>query len=69
MSISNRILSLYNCIYFGKDYEVRRDFILQLLKDFGFHISFNPQGSVFVFAELPSSCQISDVSSYAMILN
>jgi aspartate/methionine/tyrosine aminotransferase len=48
---------------------VRRDFILQLLKDFGFHISFKPQGSVFVFAELPWSWQISDVSSYAMILN
>jgi aspartate/methionine/tyrosine aminotransferase len=63
-SISNRILAPFNCIYFGKDYEVRRDFILQLLKDFGFHISFKPQGSVFVFAELPRSWQLSDVSPY-----
>ncbi|CAN6310726.1 unnamed protein product [Urochloa humidicola] len=44
-----------------KDYEVRRDFILELLKDFGFHISFKPQGSVFVFAELPRSWQLSDI--------
>ncbi|KAL6640920.1 hypothetical protein ACP70R_019101 [Stipagrostis hirtigluma subsp. patula] len=44
-----------------KDYEGRRDFILQLLRDFGFHITFKPQGSVFVFAELPRSWQLSDI--------
>ncbi|XP_014755661.1 uncharacterized protein LOC100836351 isoform X2 [Brachypodium distachyon] len=44
-----------------KDYAVKRDFILQLLTDYGFHISFRPQGSVFVFAELPRSWQISDI--------
>lgn len=44
-----------------KDYEVKRDFILQLLKDFGFFISFQPQGAVFVFAELPISWQLSDI--------
>ncbi|KAK3153964.1 hypothetical protein QOZ80_2BG0183920 [Eleusine coracana subsp. coracana] len=44
-----------------KDYEARRDFILQLLEDVGFHISFKPQGSVFVFAELPGSWHLSDI--------
>jgi len=52
-----------------KDYEVRRDFILLLLKDFGFHISFKPQGSVFVFAELPSTCQISDIDFVTNLIN
>lgn len=52
----------FNRTYLGKDYAERRDFILQLLKEYGFHISFKPQGSVFVFAELPKSWQISDVS-------
>ncbi|XP_039783886.1 probable N-succinyldiaminopimelate aminotransferase DapC isoform X2 [Panicum virgatum] len=51
------------------DYEVRRDFILQLLEDFGFHISFKPQGSVFVFAELPSSWQISDIDFVMNLIN
>ncbi|KAF8723135.1 hypothetical protein HU200_022291 [Digitaria exilis] len=44
-----------------KDYVVRRDFILKLLDDFGLRISFKPQGSVFVFAELPRSWQLSDI--------
>uniref|UniRef100_A0A0A9GBM6 Aminotransferase class I/classII domain-containing protein n=1 Tax=Arundo donax TaxID=35708 RepID=A0A0A9GBM6_ARUDO len=52
-----------------KDYEVRRDFILQLLKDFGFHISFKPQGSVFVFAELPMSWQLSDIDFVTKLIN
>ncbi|RCV42434.1 hypothetical protein SETIT_9G216200v2 [Setaria italica] len=52
-----------------KDYEVRRDFILQLLKDFGFHISFKPQGSVFVFAELPLSWQLSDIDFVTNLIN
>uniref|UniRef100_A0A0A9DCW8 Aminotransferase class I/classII large domain-containing protein n=1 Tax=Arundo donax TaxID=35708 RepID=A0A0A9DCW8_ARUDO len=51
------------------DYEVRRDFILQLLKDFGFHISFKPQGSVFVFAELPRSWQLSDIDFVTKLIN
>ncbi|TVU00675.1 hypothetical protein EJB05_53883, partial [Eragrostis curvula] len=52
-----------------KDYKMRRDFILQLLKDIGFHISFKPQGSVFVFAELPRSCQISDIDFVMKLIN
>lgn len=52
-----------------KDYAVRRDFILQLLTDFGFHISFKPQGSVFVFAELPRSWQFSDIDFVTNLIN
>uniref|UniRef100_A0ACD5TJP4 Uncharacterized protein n=1 Tax=Avena sativa TaxID=4498 RepID=A0ACD5TJP4_AVESA len=52
-----------------KDYGVRRDFILQLLKNYGFHISFEPQGSVFVFAELPKSWQISDIDFVTNLIN
>ncbi|XP_066386947.1 uncharacterized protein [Miscanthus floridulus] len=52
-----------------KDYEVKRDFILQLLKDFGFKISFKPQGSVFAFAELPRSCQLSDIEFVMKLIN
>ena len=37
------------------------------LYSYGFHISFEPQGSVFVFAELPKSWQISDVSSFYIL--
>ncbi|XP_052169334.1 uncharacterized protein LOC127786049 [Oryza glaberrima] len=44
-----------------QDYTVRRDFILQMLTDFGFRISFKPQGSIFVFVELPRSWQLSDM--------
>jgi hypothetical protein len=54
-------------LYLGQDYAVRREFILQLLKNYGFHINFEPQGSVFVFAELPKSWQISDVSSFYIV--
>ncbi|VAH04492.1 unnamed protein product [Triticum turgidum subsp. durum] len=52
-----------------KDYAERRDFILQLLKNYGFHISFKPQGSVFVFAELPKSWQISDIDFVTNLIN
>lgn len=52
-----------------KDYAARRDFILQLLKNYGFHISFEPQGSVFVFAELPKSWQVSDIDFVTNLIN
>jgi aspartate/methionine/tyrosine aminotransferase len=32
-----------------------------VLTDFGFRISFKPQGSIFVFVELPRSWQLSDM--------
>lgn len=36
-----------------KDFESKRDFIAELLSGVGFHIDFKPQGSFFIFAELP----------------
>ncbi|KAM0859207.1 hypothetical protein ACQ4PT_047348 [Festuca glaucescens] len=51
------------------DYAVRRNFILQLLKNYGLHISFEPQGSVFVFAELPKSWRISDIDFVTNLIN
>ncbi|KAL6339767.1 hypothetical protein AAG906_034853 [Vitis piasezkii] len=43
------------------DYESKRDFIIKMLAGVGFRIQFKPQGSVFVFAELPENCLLSDV--------
>lgn len=45
-----------------KDYEARRDFVIKMLSEVGFQVHNKPQGSVFVFAELPKSCLLSDVS-------
>ncbi|CAN1167861.1 Kynurenine--oxoglutarate transaminase 1 [Linum perenne] len=50
--------------YFGslrRDYESKRDYIVQLLARIGFKIQFKPQGSFFVFVELPESSTLSDV--------
>ncbi|KAF8672367.1 hypothetical protein HU200_049570 [Digitaria exilis] len=52
-----------------KDYVVRRDFILKLLEDLGLRISFKPQGSVFVFAELPRSWELSDIDFVTNLIN
>lgn len=41
----------------------KRDCIFDLLAEVGFEMLFKPQGSFFVFAELPESCSLSDVSS------
>ncbi|KAM7275609.1 hypothetical protein ACFE04_017475 [Oxalis oulophora] len=43
------------------DYELRRDYVVKLLAGFGFGIKFVPQGSFFLFAELPENCLLSDV--------
>ncbi|KAL3849718.1 hypothetical protein ACJIZ3_011600 [Penstemon smallii] len=43
------------------DYESKRDYIFNLLQKVGFKVQFKPQGSVFVFAELPGSCSLSDI--------
>ncbi|CAN1285186.1 Kynurenine--oxoglutarate transaminase [Linum perenne] len=53
--------------YFGslrRDYESKRDYIVQLLARIGFKIQFKPQGSFFVFVELPESSTLSDVGVY-----
>ncbi|XP_022953996.1 kynurenine--oxoglutarate transaminase-like [Cucurbita moschata] len=44
-----------------RDYEAKRDFIVKLLVDIGFQVQFEPQGSFFLFAELPKSCTLTDV--------
>ncbi|CAL1356306.1 unnamed protein product [Linum trigynum] len=44
-----------------RDYESKRDYSIQLLTGIGFQIRFKPQGSFFLFAELPESSPLSDV--------
>lgn len=44
-----------------RDYESKRDFIAKLLVDIGFQVQFEPQGSFFLFVELPNSCTLTDV--------
>ncbi|KAI4349712.1 hypothetical protein L6164_010272 [Bauhinia variegata] len=44
-----------------RDYESKRDYIIELLAGAGFKIQFKPQGSFFLFAELPDNCSLSDV--------
>ncbi|PON72433.1 LL-diaminopimelate aminotransferase [Trema orientale] len=43
------------------DYESKRDYIVKSLEGVGFKIQFKPQGSFFLFAELPENCPLSDV--------
>ncbi|MBA0684938.1 hypothetical protein Goari_026487, partial [Gossypium aridum] len=43
------------------EYELKRDFCMKLLGSVGFRIQFKPQGSLFLFAELPKDCLLSDV--------
>ncbi|KAJ3676091.1 hypothetical protein LUZ60_003503 [Juncus effusus] len=43
------------------DYEAKRDFVVNLLTDLGFKIRFKPQGSFFIFAELPDYLKLSDI--------
>ncbi|XP_014511164.1 uncharacterized protein LOC106769886 [Vigna radiata var. radiata] len=43
------------------DYQSKRDYIVNFLAGVGFKIEFIPQGSFFLFAELPDNCPLSDV--------
>lgn len=43
------------------DYEARRDFVIKMLAEVGFQVHNKPQGSVFVFAELPKACLLCDI--------
>ncbi|XP_039067661.1 probable N-succinyldiaminopimelate aminotransferase DapC [Hibiscus syriacus] len=43
------------------EYQLKRDFCMKLLDSVGFRIQFKPQGSFFLFAELPKDCLLSDV--------
>ncbi|KAJ7973029.1 putative Aminotransferase ybdL [Quillaja saponaria] len=51
-----------------KDYKSKRDYIMKLLTRIGFKISFKPQGSFFLFAELPENCPLSDVEYVKMLI-
>ncbi|CAN0920665.1 Kynurenine--oxoglutarate transaminase 1 [Linum grandiflorum] len=44
-----------------RDYELKRDYIVQLLGRIGFKIDFKPQGSFFLFVQLPEASPLSDV--------
>ncbi|GAA0169526.1 transaminase [Lithospermum erythrorhizon] len=44
-----------------QDYELKRDFVIGVLAKVGFAVNFKPKGSFFIFAELPESCNLSDV--------
>lgn len=55
-----------NCEPFGdfwyiQDYEERRDYVCEMLSQAGFSNFLKPEGSFFVFAELPQACPLSDV--------
>ena len=51
---------------FAQDYEAKRDYIVKLLAGVGFKIQFKPQGSFFLFAEIPENCPLSDVSAFLL---
>ncbi|KAG6493320.1 hypothetical protein ZIOFF_048302 [Zingiber officinale] len=44
------------------DYVAKRNFLIKMLSEVGFQVHNKPQGSVFIFAELPKTCLLSDVS-------
>jgi len=50
------------------EYNERRDFMVDLLNRVGFKVHFKPQGAVFVFAELPETCAMSDVEYVAKLI-
>ncbi|KAJ7515466.1 hypothetical protein O6H91_22G014200 [Diphasiastrum complanatum] len=61
------LTALQSCPDFYKslkqEYQFRRDYVCNFLNDFGFIVHFRPQGSFFVFVELPSEVRFDDVSS------
>ncbi|CAO2824335.1 unnamed protein product [Amaranthus hypochondriacus] len=44
-----------------EDFESRRDFIVEMLSGVGFQVEFKPQGSFFIFAELPNDYAHCDI--------
>eukprot|EP00246_Nothoceros_aenigmaticus_P018531 TRINITY_DN9727_c0_g1_i1.p1 TRINITY_DN9727_c0_g1~~TRINITY_DN9727_c0_g1_i1.p1 ORF type:complete len:281 (+),score=34.95 TRINITY_DN9727_c0_g1_i1:75-845(+) len=51
-----------------QDYMGRRDFVCGMLSELGFKNYLVPQGSFFVFAELPQSCKLNDVEFSAHLI-
>ncbi|XP_057548785.1 uncharacterized protein LOC130827156 isoform X1 [Amaranthus tricolor] len=44
-----------------EDFESRRDFVVEMLSGVGFQVEFKPQGSFFIFAELPNDYEHCDI--------
>ncbi|XP_021861684.1 uncharacterized protein [Spinacia oleracea] len=51
-----------------EDYELRRDFITEMLSGIGFQVEFKPQGSFFIFAELLDCCEQICICIFSLIL-
>ena len=51
----------------SQDYDSKRDYIVELLAGIGFQVQFKPQGSFFLFAELPENFSLSDVSTLLFV--
>ncbi len=48
-----------------QEYKERRDFVCNMLIQAGFSNFLKPQGSFFVFAQLPDKCPLNDVSKHS----
>jgi aspartate/methionine/tyrosine aminotransferase len=48
-----------------QEYKERRDFVCSMLVQAGFSNFLKPQGSFFVFAQLPDKCPLNDVSKHS----
>ena len=57
------LLLIHNvwCMFLLKEYERRLETIFPILEQVGLKVAFKPEGSVFVFAELPDTYQKTDV--------
>ncbi len=53
------------CICIVQEYKERRDFVCNMLVQAGFSNFLKPQGSFFVFAQLPDKCPLNDVSKHS----
>ncbi|CAM6126596.1 unnamed protein product [Calypogeia fissa] len=51
-----------------KEYARRRDFVCDMLKEAGFNVRFKPEGSFFIFAELPATSHLTDVEYVAELI-
>ncbi|KAL5700968.1 hypothetical protein ACHQM5_026357 [Ranunculus cassubicifolius] len=50
------------------EYEAKRDRVIKILVGVGLQVHFVPQGSFFIFAELPESCHLSDMEFVAKLI-
>ncbi len=64
-SASNWRITVSCCICIVQEYKERRDFVCNMLIQAGFSNFLKPQGSFFVFAQLPDKCPLNDVSKHS----